>query len=174
MNTNDTNKTSNAAVTWEGRDAAPRKEPGRWAVAVGYYVDAAGCLLLLPVLYYRHETDTEAGNRSPKDWVFIGPVYRRGELGFDLLSKTAGDFLPLFSPDEDLPSLPVDARRRPELVLLVGPDPDRPDWVTVGVRDGRAVRAVGFAFRFDETQVAEWLWTSGLPRVAAKESASRC
>ena len=163
------NKTSNAGVTLEGWDVAPRKEPGRWVVTVGYYRAESGRFLLVPILSYRPE-GTKAEKQAPEDWAFIGPVYGLGELGFDLLSRTTGDFSPLFSTAEDFPSLPVDDERRTELVLLVGPDKVSPEWVSVGVWDSRVLHAVGFAFRFDESNVADWLWTTSLPRVTAEAS----
>jgi hypothetical protein len=166
------NKTSTVAAAWEGWDVAPRKKPGRWEVSVGYFRDASGLLLLLPILSHLPE-GVEVEEQSPGDWAFIGPVYRPGERGFDLLSRANGDFVPPFPTKEDFQTLLSYTRRRTELVLLVGPDETSPEWVAAGVGDGKAWHPVGFNFRFGESSVADWLWAANLPRVVVGKAGSR-
>jgi hypothetical protein len=122
--------------------------------------------LLVPVLSCFSDED-KTGKRERLDRVFVGPVYRSGEIGFDLLSRAEAGFTRLFGTLAELPSLPADESRRTKLVLIVGPDKANPEWVAVGVWDGGKVSAIGHAFRADESNVAGWLWRSNLVRVPA-------
>jgi hypothetical protein len=165
MNTNETNLVASRHET----DIAGGKTPGRGVVTVGYYTSAEGDFLLVPVLTCFSDED-RAGRRERLDRVFVGPVYRSDEPGFDLLSRADAGFTRLFATLADLPSLPADESRRTKLVLIVGPDKANVEWVAVGVWDGRKVCAIGHAFRADESNVAGWLWRSNIVRVTAYAS----
>jgi len=166
MNTNDT---LNLVASRHEADIAGGKKPGRGVVTVGYYTSAEGDFLLVPVLTCFSDED-KAGRRERLDRLFVGPVYRQGEPGFDLLNRADAGFTRLFATLTGPPSLPAEEAGQTKLVLIVGPDKANAEWVALGVWDGRRVCAVGYAFRADESNVAGWLWRSNVVRVAAYAS----
>jgi hypothetical protein len=170
--TNDTRKSKgrNYPPGWSNLPPIANGElPGQGEVTIGCYRAADGETRLVPVLTcYRVHPDT--GKRERLDQVLVGPVYRPGDPGFDLLSRAFSGVTLLPSDEAEPPCLPTGADHWTELVLVVGPSKETPEWVVVGVWDGRRVHLVGCSYRDEGDNVCRWLWQSNLPHVTAYAS----
>jgi hypothetical protein len=164
MNTSNT-KDTQRPESWFNPPIANGELPGEGAVTVGCYRSEDGKLGLVPVLTcYRVE---ETGKREQLDRVLVGPTFVAEDPGFDLLRRAYVGFTRLFSDAVELPRPPADENQLTELVLVVGPSKDAPEWVAVGVWDNRCVQLVGYPYRDEGDNVCRWLWQSDLPHVTA-------
>ena len=140
------------------------KEPGRGKVVVGYYITDAGFFLLVPVLFCYDDASGE-GDGKLLDQVSVGPIFGPDGLGFDLLSQSDAEFVPLYSTTVDFPRSAADVEKTRLVLAVRRSDGGKPSLVALGVWDGSRVCLVSHGYRYDETNIARWLLKSNLPHV---------